>query len=525
MEKPDLKSQVEAIPFWYHKIELPGGIVTPGWAPLDAGRYCIPQDMTGLRVLDVGAWDGYWTFEALKRGAREVVAIDDFSDRLGRLSEEERPQWETFDLCREALGFTHMNSREGYQNDEGQRCFRTEKSVYDLTKKHDGEFDVIFLFGTIYHLRHPLLALDKLSEICTGSIYIESAICDNYSPYQEGGHGSDKRVMEFYPGKEYGDNSGNWWVPTLDCLGEMVRSAGFQELRMWKLNESPSGLPECRGFVCGGKDETIIPVPDVPVEAKQETKPPPKFAAVMSVPRFGPLDNAQCVFQAFAPLGISVDRVTGAYWEQSIERGIEAWIDKGADFIITLDYDTVFTKQDVEALIHIILDRPDIDAVAAVQDGRAANNPLMSLNSRTGRMMTEVPLATFDGELTRIATAHFGLTILRAEACLKMEHPWFHATPGAGGRWHTGKVDADISFWKKWESVGNTLYLANNVIVGHGQWAYGWPGQKFETILQPTEQWWANGYPKGTRNKQTKGNDNGNDKAEVQKEVGQAHSR
>ena len=64
-----LEDAVGAFPFWYHKIELPGGVVTPGWAPLNADSYGIPADMSGLRVLDVGAWDGYWTFEALKRGA------------------------------------------------------------------------------------------------------------------------------------------------------------------------------------------------------------------------------------------------------------------------------------------------------------------------------------------------------------------------------------------------------------------------------------------------------------------------
>ncbi len=55
-------------------------------------------------MLDVGAWDGYWTFEALKRGASQVVAIDDFSDYLGSLEQRDRPGWQTFDLCRDAPG-------------------------------------------------------------------------------------------------------------------------------------------------------------------------------------------------------------------------------------------------------------------------------------------------------------------------------------------------------------------------------------------------------------------------------------
>ncbi|MBS0489277.1 MAG: tetratricopeptide repeat protein, partial [Proteobacteria bacterium] len=66
---PSLQKQVAEKPFWYHKIELPGGIVTPGWAPLSRDAYRVPEDLTGLRVLDVGAWDGYWSFLALQRGA------------------------------------------------------------------------------------------------------------------------------------------------------------------------------------------------------------------------------------------------------------------------------------------------------------------------------------------------------------------------------------------------------------------------------------------------------------------------
>lgn len=101
-----LQERITAFPFWYHKIELPGGIVTPGWAPINQASYGIPQDLTGKRVLDVGAWDGYWSFEALKRGAKEVVAIDDFSDYLGHLENNQRCAWDTFDLCREALGYS-----------------------------------------------------------------------------------------------------------------------------------------------------------------------------------------------------------------------------------------------------------------------------------------------------------------------------------------------------------------------------------------------------------------------------------
>ena len=69
MDKEILRQKIAAMPYWYHRIELPGGIVTPGWAPMNAAAYRIPDRLDGQRVLDVGAWDGFWSFEALKRGA------------------------------------------------------------------------------------------------------------------------------------------------------------------------------------------------------------------------------------------------------------------------------------------------------------------------------------------------------------------------------------------------------------------------------------------------------------------------
>lgn len=240
----ELQQRVAKFPFWYHKIELPGGVVTPGWAPLSKEAYRIPEDLSGKRVLDIGAWDGYWTFEALKRGAREAVAIDDFSDYMGHLKQGDRQAWDTFDFCRQALGY------------DEQRCQRHQMEVYDVTPERLGKFDVVFFFGTLYHLRYPLLALDRLSAVCDSEIYVESAVADDFSPYRGGlgqGYGGGQMVMEFYPDKQYGENPTNWWAPTLHCMAHMVRAAGFAQVEGWKLVEKPNHLALCRGFVKGKK--------------------------------------------------------------------------------------------------------------------------------------------------------------------------------------------------------------------------------------------------------------------------------
>jgi tRNA (mo5U34)-methyltransferase len=253
IEKDYLRKKVDDLKNWYHKIELPYGIVTPGQFPIHPPSYRIPDSLEGKRVLDIGAWDGYWTFEALKRGAKEVIAIDDFSDLFSehmeqfmgeKINKTIRRAWDTFDLCRSAFGYSE------------DICKRIEIPVYDINENNVGLFDVVFFFGTFYHLRHPLLALDKISAICNSVIYVESAILDDFSPYRGGfgqGYPGNQMVMEFYPGNQYGDNETNWWVPTLYCMMSMIWAAGFENVEGWKLTDNPTELGLCRGFVKGIK--------------------------------------------------------------------------------------------------------------------------------------------------------------------------------------------------------------------------------------------------------------------------------
>ena len=248
MDKETLRRRVGEVKYWYHRIELPDGIVTPGWSPLNPAAYRVPGDLTGKRILDVGAWDGYWTFEALKRGAREVVAIDDFSDDfyLVMNKPEDRKGWQNFDLCREAFGYSE------------ERCKRIKTSVYEISEeKLGGKFDIVFCFGILYHLRHLLLGLDKLADVCDGQIIVETHICDDFGIYRGGlGHGypSTEVVSEFYFGSTLGGNATNWWGPNLKCVEALIYSAGFTEnIQAWKLTDKPKNIQQCRGFATGFK--------------------------------------------------------------------------------------------------------------------------------------------------------------------------------------------------------------------------------------------------------------------------------
>jgi len=501
----DLQEKIKAMPFWYHKIELPGGIVTPGTSPHNASKYGVPDDLTGKRVLDIGAWDGYWTFEALKRGAKEVVAIDDFSDTLGSLKPDvQRHGWETFDLCREVLGFdndltdgkktVHGTIDNCWENDKGQSVSRQEMSVYDIEKL--GQFDVVFFFGMIYHLRHPLLALDVISKVSIGSIYIETAQADDYSPYRGGlnkGYSNNDMVMEFYPGEQYGDNDKNWWCPTLQVLCEMLKSAGWKDIDAWPLTDKPRGINECRGFISGTKDPDKEPANRPEGITPFESGVLAKVAAVMSVPRLGFHDNMSCVFEALSPLRIPIMKVQGVFWGQCLERGLEKLIDDGIDFAITIDYDTVFKKEDVEALLNLMLKHPEATAITPVQIGRGHYRMLMTLKGKSGQVRSDIPLTEFRAETTKVATSHFGLTVLRVSDLMDIPHPWFIAKLNSDGHWGAGKIDADIVFWKLLEEHKKTVLQANRVVVGHLELMVTWPSKNGQPIYQLPEKYHENG--------------------------------
>jgi len=501
MDTKTLQERIAAIPYWYHTIELPGGIVTPGWSPLCADRYSIPDDMTGLRVLDIGAWDGYWTWEALKRGAAEVVAIDDFSDRLG--SDVDRSgKWATFDLCREAFGFDAQGDPTKdigvYDNAERQGVRRAEMSVYDISEETIGRFDVVFCFGTLYHLKHPLLALEKIAAVCDGSIYIESAVADDYSPYRGGlanGYAQNEHVMEFYPRNEYGGNAGNWWVPTLQCMGDMLATVGFADIQTWPLTEPPQELSQCRGFLSASKDPAKAPASRPADVAAQVKMAPVKVAAVMSVPRLGFQDNASSIFESMMGLNIPLTSVQGAFWGQCLERGIQQVIDEGADLIVAIDYDTVFTKEDLQAMLQLMLEHPEATALVPIHMGRQKHQALLTVKGRSGAVIENVPLKEFSGPTTKIATGHFGLTILRASELLKVPHPWFLGQPNTDGMWGPGRIDDDIYFWKHIEKHGKTVLSANRVVLGHLELLITWPDKVGRAIHQVPADFHKQGKP------------------------------
>jgi tRNA (mo5U34)-methyltransferase len=189
---------------WWHSFELPDGSRIEGVNTIDAlqrrvAQYPIPNDLRGKRVLDIGAWDGWFSFEMERRGA-EVVAIDRFVN----------PR---FYQIRSLL-----NSRVDYR----------ELDVYDLDPRKIGTFDIVLFLGVLYHVKHPLLALERVCSVTT-----EMAVVESYALKEQ----IDRNLLEFYEYDEFGGQFDNWFAPTPAALTAMCRTAGFARVELTNVHE------------------------------------------------------------------------------------------------------------------------------------------------------------------------------------------------------------------------------------------------------------------------------------------------
>jgi tRNA (mo5U34)-methyltransferase len=212
----DYQELFARVPYWFHQIEVAPGVVTPGVDPSPSKLewWEFPSDLRGKRVLDIGCFEGFFSFECERRGA-EVLAID-----LWRYGSN------GFALCKDLLG-----SRVEYR----------QASVYELDVDEFGTFDLVLFVGVLYHLRHPLLALERVRAVCRDRAIIESQICDEYFVSESGEIGSLTReapavakvpLVQFYPGAELGGDTSNWFSPNLPALEGWLTTSGFEVERV-----------------------------------------------------------------------------------------------------------------------------------------------------------------------------------------------------------------------------------------------------------------------------------------------------
>jgi len=183
---------------WWHQIELLPGVMTPGKSQNQflAKILNLPEDMTGMEVLDIGCWDGFFSFLCEDLGAERVVSCDIW-ETYGR---------EAFDFAREALG---------------SKAEPLHKSVMDLDPALDGRFDLVLFLGVLYHLKDPLGGLEKMAAMVKpGGRAVIDTVVDVKTL-------TERPVMAFYPGAELNDDPTNWWVPNIPALSSMMAVAGF----------------------------------------------------------------------------------------------------------------------------------------------------------------------------------------------------------------------------------------------------------------------------------------------------------
>lgn len=219
-------------------------------------------------------------------------------------------------------------------------------------------------------------------------------------------------------------------------------------------------------------------------------------AAVTTVPRLGFQAHSQVMERGFAEPRIPILRTRTAFWEHGIQQGIDGLIKSGADYVITVDYDSIFTSEDVNELLRLIVRYPDADAIAGWQCSRWRKDTLLAgVRTQHGWGGTVTSDQIKNTDLTPVDNTVFGLTIIKTSAILKMKKPWFQNLPNADGDWEEGKFDADSYFWHKFREAGNTIYMANKVWIGHLQEVVLWCDSEFNYTKQDLTDWYASGRP------------------------------
>jgi tRNA (mo5U34)-methyltransferase len=239
------QAEVDRVVFWWHSVDVGHGVVTPGhktpeiladeWAALALG------DLTGRSVLDIGAWDGGFSFLCEDAGAARVVALDDVVWGI-ELAGMDGP-----DYVRPANPAVPSDpalpGRVGFETAHRLRGSRVEPIVGsfandDLTGL--GQFDVVLFLGVLYHLENPFAALRKVFDLVApgGSCVIETQAILAQEP--------DRLLWEFYPGTELGGDPSNWWSPTPPALLGACAAAGFAPV--YVLRGAPPDLAPSPGY-------------------------------------------------------------------------------------------------------------------------------------------------------------------------------------------------------------------------------------------------------------------------------------
>ncbi len=226
----EIRKRVRELGEWFHNLDLRGVRTAPdhflGDYPAVKWRafaHAIPADLRGKTVLDIGCNAGFYSLEMKRRGAERVVGIDTDEGYLAqaRFAAE---------VCGLEIEFAQL-------------------SVYDVAEVGE-RFDVVLFLGVLYHLRHPLLALDLLYEHAVKDLMVFQSLLrgsDEVEPLEHDYSFWETNIFQrpgfprlYFIEREYSRDPTNWWIPNRACAEAMLRSAGFEIV----------DHPEAEVFVC-----------------------------------------------------------------------------------------------------------------------------------------------------------------------------------------------------------------------------------------------------------------------------------
>ena len=217
--KSDLEERIEALAPWFHNIDLDGVWTAPDhflgdYPGAKFKRFAphLPKDLSGKSVLDIGCNAGFYSIEMKRRGADRVLGIDSDDRYLAQAR-----------LATEVLG---------YEDD----VEFAKLDVYDVGAIGE-KFDLVIFMGVLYHLRHPLLALDLIREhVAKDMLLFQSMqrgskfvleLRDDYEFSEEGIFFESSFPKLHFVERQYSHDWTNWWVPNRACTEAMLRSSGF----------------------------------------------------------------------------------------------------------------------------------------------------------------------------------------------------------------------------------------------------------------------------------------------------------
>jgi tRNA (mo5U34)-methyltransferase len=219
--RKDIEGGLRGLGDWFQNLDLNGVPTAPahflGDFPMTKWKrfaHALPADLSGKSVLDIGCNAGFYSFEMKRRGASRVLGID-FDDYYLNQAR----------FASQVLGCEDVEFRR--------------MSVYDIGALGE-KFDLVLFMGLVYHLRHPLLALDLIHEHVAGDLLVYQSMqrgSPEVEPVQDDYDFWETEVFDRpgYPRlhfieKKYSHDETNWWVPNAACSAAMLRSAGFQVL-------------------------------------------------------------------------------------------------------------------------------------------------------------------------------------------------------------------------------------------------------------------------------------------------------